>query len=77
MQIINKNNYKLMYNLEFLGAGEIKEVDDKIAKELLKHPNVEIYVDPKKAKEIEEENKKLKEELAKTKKETKETKKGK
>lgn len=71
MQIINKNDYKIMYDLEFLGIGEVKEVDDKTAKELLKHPNVEIYVDPKKAKEIEEENKKLKEELEKTKKETK------
>lgn len=65
MKIINKNEYRIMYGLDFIGAGEVKELDDKTAKHLLNQPNVEEYVDKEDLKKIEEENKKLKAELAK------------
>ena len=48
-------------------AGEIKEVDDKIAKIWLKTGKVVEFVEPKEAKALEDENAKLKEELAKLK----------
>lgn len=65
MKIINKNEYSIMYGLDFIKAGEVKDVDDKTAKHLLNQPNVEEYVDKEDLKKIEEENKKLKAELAK------------
>lgn len=65
MKIINKNIFKIMYNEEFINAGEVKEVvDQKLLKILLNQPNVEEYVDIDELKKVEEENKKLKEELA-------------
>ena len=65
MKIINKNEYKIMYGFDFINAGEVKDMDDKTAKHLLNHPNVEEYADKKDFKKLEEENKKLKEQLAK------------
>ena len=65
MKIINKNEYRIMYGLDFINAGEVKDLDDKTAKHLLNQPNVEEYVDKEDLKKIEEENKKLKAELAK------------
>lgn len=74
MKIINKNAYNIMYDLEFINAGEVKNIEDeKVAKMLLSQPNVEEYVDIQEAKNLEEENKKLKEELAKAKITTKKT----
>ena len=65
MKIINKNIFRIMYNEEFINAGEVKEVvDQKLLKILLNQPNVEEYVDIDELKKVEEENKKLKEELA-------------
>lgn len=72
MKIVNKNIYKIMFGMEFLNAGEVKDFDDKnIIKMLLAQPNVEEFVAVEDAKKIEEENKKLKEELEKVKKESK------
>lgn len=68
MKIINKNEYRIMFGMDFIGAGEAKELDDKIAKKLLNHPGIEEFVDIQDVKKVEEENKKLKEELAKAKK---------
>lgn len=66
MKIINKNSYNIMYDMEFINAGEVKEITDKKAiKLLLSQPNVEEYADIKAVKDIEAENKKLKEQLAK------------
>lgn len=74
MKIINKNTYNIMYGLEFINAGEVKDIEDeKVVKMLLSQPNVEEYVDIQEAKNLEEENKKLKEELAKVKSTTKKT----
>lgn len=76
MKIINNNEYKIMYGVEFIGSKEIKEIEDKeIIKLLLSQPNVDEYVDKADLKKVEEENKKLKEELQETKKETKKAKK--
>ena len=69
MKIINKNEFKIMYGMDFLNPNEPTELKDKIAKKLLEHPNVEEFVAVEDVKKIEEENKKLKEELAKQKKE--------
>ena len=71
MKILNKNQYNIMFGMEFIKAGEVKDVDDKIAKELLTHPNVEEFIDKEEAKALEEENAKLKEELKKAKTATK------
>lgn len=66
MKIKNNNVYKIMFGLEFIGAGEVKEIDDKeTIKLLLSQPNVEEFVDKDDLKQIEEENKKLKAELEK------------
>ena len=68
MKIINRNQYNIMYGMEFINAGEIKEITKKEdIKLLLAQPNVEEYADVKDLKAIEEENKKLKEELEKSK----------
>lgn len=48
-------------------AGEIKEIDDEIAKIWLKTGEVVEFVEPKEAKELENENAKLKAELEKLK----------
>ena len=46
MKIINKNTYNIMYGLEFINAGEVKDIEDeKVIKMLLSQPNVEEYVD--------------------------------
>lgn len=72
MKIKNNNPYKIMYDLDFIGANTVKEIEDKKTIELLlRQPNVEEYVDKEDLKAIEEENKKLKEELEEAKKETK------
>lgn len=70
MKIKNNNAYSIMYGMEFIKSGEIKEVDKKTAELLLKHPNVIEYVSKEQVSNLEEENKKLKAELAKTKKQT-------
>lgn len=67
MKVENKNAYSIMYGLEFIKAGEVKDVDDKTAKLLLNHPNVVEYVSKEQVANLEEENKKLKEQLAKVK----------
>ena len=68
MKIINKNVYNVMFNMDFIKAGEIKEIEDsKIIKLLLNQPGIEEYVDIEELKELEEENKKLKEQLSKSK----------
>jgi len=64
MKIINKNKYRVMYGLEFINPDEVKEVDNKIAKDLLKHPNIEEYVGVEDVKNLEGENEKLKKQLA-------------
>ena len=66
MQVQNNNTYSIMYGMEFLKAGEIKEVSDKEAKMLLAQPNVVEYVSKEQVNALEEENKKLKEQLAKS-----------
>ena len=72
MKIINNNEYKIMYDLEFIGSKEVKEIKDKkTIKHLLSLPNVEEFIDKEDVKKVEEENKKLKEELKEVKKETK------
>ena len=74
MKIINKNTYNIMYGLEFINAGEVKDIEDKkVIKMLLSQPKVEEYVDIQEAKNLEKENKKLKEKLAKVKSTTKKT----
>ena len=64
MKIINKNTYKIMYGLEFINPGEVKEVSDKLAKVLVNQPNVEEFVAVEDAKKLENENAELKRELA-------------
>ena len=69
MKIINNNEYKIMYGVEFINSKEVKEIEDKeIVKLLLSQPNVEEFVDKADLKKVEEENKKLKEELKEVKK---------
>ena len=63
MKIINKNLYKVMYGLEFIAPDEVKDVDNKTAKLLLTHPNIEEYVAVEDVKNLEDENAALKKEL--------------
>ena len=71
MKLINKNNFSIMYGLEFINPNEVKEIDDKdILDLLLAQNNVEEYVDKEDVKKIEEENAKLKAELKEVKKAT-------
>ena len=63
MQIKNNNTYSIMYGMDFIKAGEVKEVDAETAKLLLKSPNVEEYVTKKQVKALEDENAQLKEQL--------------
>ena len=62
-KIVNKNLYSVMYGLEFIASNEVKEVDDKTAKMLLNHPNVEEFVAVEDVKNLEDENAALKKEL--------------
>ena len=72
MKIKNNNEFKIMFGMDFINAGEVKEVEDKeIIKMLLSQPNVEEFIDKEDLKKVEEENKKLKEELKEAKKDTK------
>ena len=66
MKLINKNSYNIMFGMDFLKAGEVKDIDDKTAKLLLNQPNVEEYIAVEDAKKLEEEVKALKAELKKT-----------
>ena len=59
-----------MFGMDFIKAGEVIDVDEETAEELLKHPNVEEFIDKEEAKALEEENAKLKEELEQVKKQT-------
>lgn len=52
-----------MYGLEFIASNEVKDVDKKVAKLLLTHPNVEEYVAVEDVKNLEDENAALKKEL--------------
>lgn len=63
MKIINKNTYKIMYGLNFLNPNEVTELDDKTAKMLLNHPNVEEFVAVEDARKLEDENAELKKQL--------------
>lgn len=63
MKIINKNVYKVMFGLDFIAPNEVKDVDDKIAKDLLKHPKIEKFVGEEDVKKLEGENEKLKKQL--------------
>lgn len=63
MKIINKNSYKVMYGLDFINPDEIKELDEKTAKMLLTHPNIEEFVAVEDAKKLEDENAELKKQL--------------
>lgn len=67
MKIKNNNAYSIMYGMEFIKAGEVKEIPDKEAKLLLNQPNVEEYVSKEQVEDLEAENKKLKEQLAEVK----------
>lgn len=49
--------------MEFIKAGEVRELPEKEAKLLLKQPNVEEYVSKSDVATLENENKKLKDEL--------------
>lgn len=67
MKIKNNNTYSIMFGMDFIKAGEVLDLDDKIAEALLKHPNVEEYVSKEQVEDLEAENKKLKEQLAEVK----------
>lgn len=64
MKIINNNDYKIMFDMEFIDAKSVKEIEDKkTIKLLLSQPNVEEFVDKEDLEKVKEENKKLKEEI--------------
>lgn len=66
MKIINKNIYKILFEkdgLQFLNPNEVKDLDEKTAEKLLKHPNVEEFVAVEDVKNLEDENAALKKEL--------------
>ena len=67
MKIKNNNAYSIMYGMEFIKAGEVKDIPDREAKLLLNQPNVEEYVSKEQVEDLEAENKKLKEQLAEVK----------
>ena len=70
MLLKNNNEYNIMFDMDFIKAGEVKEIEDeKVAKFLLSQPGIEEHIDKKQAKALEEENAKLKEELQEVKKE--------
>lgn len=72
MLLKNNNNYNIMFDMDFIKAGEIKEIkDEQVAKFLLSQPGIEEHIDKKQAKALEEENAKLKEELKEAKEEIK------
>ena len=68
MKIKNNNTYSIMFGMDFIKAGEVLDLDEKTAKALLNHPNVEEYVSKEQVEDLEAENKKLKEQLAKVEK---------
>lgn len=57
-----------------LGPNKILDVSEDVADSWLKIPGIIEYIEPKKAKELEDENAKLKAELEELKKQPKETK---
>lgn len=68
MKLENKSKNRIAYNdkngvLRFINIGEIAEVDDDIAKLILKFDGVREYAEPKDVKRLEEENAKLKAQL--------------
>ena len=63
MKIENKNTYSIMYGMEFIKAGEVKDVDDKVAELLLTQPNVVEYVSKEQVASLELENEELKKKL--------------
>lgn len=67
MKIKNNNTYSIMFGMDFIKAGEVLDLDEKTAKALLSHPNVEEYVSKEQVEDLEAENKKLKEQLEKAK----------
>ena len=67
MKIKNNNTYSIMFGMDFIKAGEVLDLDEKTAKALLNHPNVEEYVSKEQVEDLEKENQKLKEQLAKAK----------
>ena len=67
MKIKNNNTYSIMFGMDFIKAGEVLDLDEKTAKALLNHPNVEEYVSKEQVEDLEKENEKLKEQLAKAK----------
>ena len=64
MKIINKNEYKIMYGMNFLNSNEVTELDDEIAKSLIGLPGVEEFIAVEDAKKLENENEELKKKLA-------------
>lgn len=70
MKLENKSKNRIAYNdnkgiLHFINIGEIVDVDDEIAKIILKFDGVREYAEPKDFKRLEEENAKLKAKLEK------------
>ena len=68
MKIENKSKNRIAYHdknkvLQIIGIGEIAEVDDEIAKLILRFDGVREYAEPKDVKRLEEENAKLKAQL--------------
>ncbi len=68
MKLENKSKNRIAYNdkegiLRFINIGEIAEVEDDIAKLILKFEGVREYAEPKDVKRLEEENAKLKAQL--------------
>lgn len=68
MKLENKSKNRIAYNdkkgiLRFINIGEVAEVEDDIAKLILKFDGVREYAEPKDVKKLEEENAKLKEQL--------------
>lgn len=74
MKLENKAKHAYIAYGEVIGAGEVKEFDDKeqakVIAVLLKQPNVREFVDVADNKKMAEENERLKAELAKLKGET-------
>lgn len=74
MKLENKARHAYIAYGEVIGAGEVKDFDDKkqakVIEVLLKQPKVREFVDVAENKKIAEENERLKAELAKLKDET-------
>lgn len=68
MKLENKSKNRIAYHdksgrLQFINIGAIAEVDNDIAKLILKFDGVKEYAEPKDVKRLEEENAKLKAQL--------------